>query len=54
MIKNEIWWETIFLGVLEVGINKEKLIALTDESFLYFEPYELEVKDDGQQLAIQK
>ena len=45
MMKTETWWETIFSGVLEIGINKEKLVELADESFLYFAPHELELEE---------
>lgn len=31
------WWEPIFTGELEVGVNKEKLENLTEESILYYE-----------------
>ena len=31
------WWEPIFTGQLEVGVNKEKLESVTEESILYFE-----------------
>ncbi len=31
------WWEPIFTGELEVGVNKEKLESITEESFLYYE-----------------
>lgn len=31
------WWEPIFTGQLEVGVNKEKLESVTEESILYYE-----------------
>lgn len=31
------WWEPIFTGQLEVGVNKEKLENVTEESILYYE-----------------
>lgn len=31
------WWEPIFSGQLEVGLNKEKLENIEQESFLYFD-----------------
>ena len=31
------WWEPIFTGELEVGVNKEKLESFTEESILYYE-----------------
>ncbi len=36
MIITETWWETIFSGVLAIGIDEKKLSQLEDESFLYF------------------
>ena len=30
------WWEPIFTGELEVGVNKEKLESITEESILYY------------------
>ena len=45
MMKTETWWETIFSGVLEIGINKDKLVELADESFLYFTQDELELEE---------
>ncbi|WP_186763829.1 hypothetical protein [Planomicrobium sp. CPCC 101079] len=30
------WWEPIFSGELEIGLNKEKLEDIEQESFLYF------------------
>ncbi|WP_204249423.1 hypothetical protein [Planococcus versutus] len=30
------WWEPIFTGQLEVGVDKEKLENLTEESLLYY------------------
>ncbi len=30
------WWEPLFTGQLEVGVNKEKLENLTEESLLYY------------------
>ncbi len=37
MEKQTNWWEPIFSGELEVGINKEKMDTVEQESFLYFE-----------------
>ena len=37
MNHTENWWETVFEGTLEVGINKEKLADIEEESFLYFD-----------------
>ena len=36
MIITETWWETIFSGVLAIGIDEKKLHQLEDESFLFF------------------
>ncbi|EMF46516.1 hypothetical protein B481_2284 [Planococcus halocryophilus Or1] len=30
------WWEPIFTGELEVGVNKEKLENVTEDSLLYY------------------
>lgn len=45
MRTTDTWWETIFSGVLEIGINKDKLVELADESFLYFSKNELELEE---------
>ncbi len=37
MNKQLNWWEPIFTGELEVGVNKEKLESLTEESILYYD-----------------
>ncbi|MCZ8536522.1 MULTISPECIES: hypothetical protein [Paenisporosarcina] len=36
MLKTETWWEPIFSGNLSLGINKERLAELEEESFIYF------------------
>lgn len=36
MNEQKNWWEPIFTGQLEVGVNKEKLESTTEESFLYY------------------
>lgn len=36
MLKTETWWEPIFSGKLSLGINKERLSELEEESFIYF------------------
>jgi len=38
------WWEEVFEGHLALGINKERLSELEEESFLYFEHEE--IKDE--------
>lgn len=35
MEKQANWWEPIFSGELEVGINKDKMETADQESFLY-------------------
>lgn len=44
MTETQTWWETIFTGAFEMGINKERLNELEEESFLYFKeiPEEME------------
>lgn len=37
MDKQANWWEPIFSGELEVGLNKEKLVDVEQESFLYYD-----------------
>lgn len=39
MIITETWWETIFSGVLAIGINENKLHQLEDESFLFYKEH---------------
>lgn len=36
MTKTETWWEPIFSGNLSLGLNKERLAELEEESFIYF------------------
>ncbi|QTD42506.1 hypothetical protein [Sporosarcina sp. Te-1] len=36
MTTTETWWETIFEGNLSLGLNKERIADLDDETFLYF------------------
>lgn len=40
MTTTETWWETIFEGHLSLGINKERLTEMDEESFLYFDSEE--------------
>lgn len=50
MIITETWWETIFSGVLAIGIDEKKLHQLEDESFLFFKeqlPENLESTEHG-------
>ncbi|WP_192892976.1 hypothetical protein [Planococcus salinus] len=37
MAKQSNWWEPIFSGELEIGLNKEKLEEMDHEGFLYFD-----------------
>jgi hypothetical protein len=37
MTTTDTWWETIFEGNLSSGINKERLVDLEEENFLYFD-----------------
>lgn len=37
MNKQVNWWEPIFTGELEVGVNKERLESITEEAILYYE-----------------
>lgn len=30
------WWEPVFSGELEIGLNKEKIQDMEEEAFLYF------------------
>ena len=36
MLMTQAWYEAIFSGVLEIGLDREKVQQLEDESFLYF------------------
>lgn len=36
MNDNKNWWEPVFSGELEIGLNKEKLQDVEEEAFLYF------------------
>ena len=37
MTEVETWWEPIFKGALTLGLNKDRMNELEEESFLYFE-----------------
>ena len=30
------WWEPIFTGAFELGLNKDRINEIEEESFLYF------------------
>lgn len=36
MKENTNWWEPVFSGQLEIGLNKEKLENVEEEAFLYY------------------
>lgn len=36
MTETETWWEPIFTGAIALGLNKERMNELEEESFLYF------------------
>jgi len=36
MKENTNWWEPVFSGQLEIGLNKEKLEDVEEEAFLYY------------------
>ncbi|MFD1031169.1 hypothetical protein [Metaplanococcus flavidus] len=36
MNENTNWWEPVFSGQLEIGLNKEKLEDIEEETFLYY------------------
>ncbi|MBD7983337.1 hypothetical protein H9649_01995 [Sporosarcina sp. Sa2YVA2] len=40
MTTTETWWETIFEGNLSLGLNKERISDLEDETFLYYGEFE--------------
>lgn len=44
MQKGTNWWDPIFSGELEVGLNKERLEDLEQEAFLYHEAASSEVE----------
>lgn len=47
MIETETWWETIFTGAFAMGINKERLSELDEESFLYFKEDQEEMESNN-------
>ncbi|MDE4086205.1 hypothetical protein PO902_14255 [Planococcus maritimus] len=36
MNEQKNWWEPIFTGTLEMGVDKEKLETINEDSLLYF------------------
>jgi hypothetical protein len=47
MTETETWWETIFTGAFAMGINKERLSELEEESFLYFKEEQGEMENNN-------
>ena len=47
MSKQSNWWEPIFSGELEVGLNKEKLEEIDQETFLYFDEAQVEMESQA-------
>lgn len=47
MSKQSNWWEPIFSGELEIGLNKEKLEEIDQESFLYFDEIQVEMESQA-------
>lgn len=37
MLLVQAWYETIFCGALEIGLDREKIHQLDDETFLYLQ-----------------
>ena len=44
MTQTETWWEPIFQGTMALGLNKNRINELEEESFLYFQPVEEELE----------
>ncbi|WP_185959459.1 hypothetical protein [Planococcus salinarum] len=44
MKENTNWWEPVFTGQLEIGLNKEKLEDVEEEAFLYYDHHIQEVE----------
>ena len=42
MVLLQAWYETIFCGALEVGLDRGKVHQLEDEAFLYLQAEEIE------------
>lgn len=36
MNENTNWWEPVFTGQLEIGLNKERFEDVEEEAFLYY------------------
>ncbi|WP_432359741.1 hypothetical protein [Sporosarcina sp. UB5] len=52
MTPTDTWWETIFEGNLSLGLNKERISDLTNETFLYFDD-EFEMTQETNQTHLQ-
>ncbi len=46
MTETETWWEPIFQGPRALGLNKERINELEEESFLYFQQVEQEMESN--------
>ncbi|WP_179135763.1 hypothetical protein [Planomicrobium okeanokoites] len=44
MNENTNWWEPVFSGELEIGLNKEKLENVEEEAFLYYGQHNQEME----------
>ncbi|WJY28904.1 MULTISPECIES: hypothetical protein [Sporosarcina] len=42
MTATDTWWETIFAGNLEIGLDKARMDELEEEHFLYFRDEEID------------
>lgn len=47
MTETETWWEPIFKGAIALGLNKERLNELEEESFLYFTEEKQEMENNN-------
>ncbi|MCW1926755.1 MULTISPECIES: hypothetical protein [Bhargavaea] len=46
MMKQEQWWDHMFTGNLEMGLNRERITELEEENFLYFSEAEESVPQE--------
>ena len=44
MTETETWWEPIFTGAFALGLNRERMNELEEESFLYFQEEKSEME----------
>lgn len=47
MTETETWWEPIFKGPIALGLNKERINELEEESFLYFTEEQQEIENNN-------